>query len=287
MLAIYKKELRAYFTSIIGYVFIAFFLMIIGIFFYLQNLFSKTPNFEFTLSGTTFIFVLLIPLITMRLMAEENRQKTDQLLFTSPLTASSIVLGKFLAVFTVYGSVMAVTSFYPMIMKQYGYVPMASAYASILGFLILGGTYLAIGLFISSLTESQVVAAVIAFFVFLITLLMDMIAPILPVDHKISFIFCLAAVLLISLVLYLMMHNLFVSLCIGLIGEVVLVTLFIVNKVIFDGFIGKIMKWLSLISRYNSFQYGVLDLADIIYYFSIILLFLFLTVQVIKKKRWS
>ncbi len=287
MLAIYKKELRTYFTSIIGYVFIAFFLMIIGIFFYLQNLYSRRPNFEFTLSGITFIFILLIPLITMRLMAEENRQKTDQLLFTSPLTAGSIVLGKYLAVFTVYGSVMAVTSFYPIIMKQYGYVPMASAYASILGFLILGGTYLAIGLFISSLTESQVVAAVIAFFTFLITMLMDIIAPILPVDHKISFIVCLAAILLISFILYLMMHNLFVSISIGIIGEAALVMLFFMNKVMFDGLIGKIMKWLSLISRYDSFQYGIFDLADMIYYFSIIILFLFLTVQVIKKKRWS
>lgn len=287
MLAIYKKELRAYFTSIIGYVFIAFFLMIIGIFFYLQNLYSKSPNFEFTLSGITFIFVLLIPLITMRLMAEENRQKTDQLLFTSPLTASAIVLGKYLAVFTVYGSVMAVTSFYPMIMKQYGYVPMASAYASILGFLILGGTYLAIGLFISSMTESQVVAAVIAFFAFLITLLMDIIAPILPVDNKISFIICVATVIVIALILYLMMHNLFVSVCIGLVGEAALVILFIVNRVVFDGLIGKILRWISLISRYDSFQLGVFDLSDMIYYLSIIFFFLFLTVQVIKKKRWS
>ena len=287
MLAIYKKELRTYFTSIIGYVFIAFFLMIIGIFFYLQNLYSRQPNFEYTLSGITFIFILLIPLITMRLMAEENRQKTDQLLFTSPLTASSIVLGKYLAVFTVYGFVMAVTSLYPMIMKQYGYVPMASAYSSILGFLILGGTYLAIGLFISALTESQVVAAVIAFFVFLITLLMDMIAPILPVDNKLSFIVSMAAVLVICLILYQMMHNSFVSVVIGLVGETALVILFLVNRVVFDGLIGKVMKWLSLISRYDSFQYGIFDLADIIYYISIIFLFLFLTVQVIKKKRWS
>ncbi len=287
MLAIYKKELRAYFTSIIGYVFIAFFLMIIGIYFYLQNLFSRSPSFEYTLSGTTFIFVLLIPLITMRLMAEENRQKTDQLLFTSPLTASAIVLGKYLAVFTVYGSVMAVTSFYPMIMKQYGYVSMGSAYASILGFLILGGTYLAIGLFISSMTDSQVVAAVIAFFAFLITLLMDIIAPILPVDNRISFVVCLVMVIVVALILYLMMHSLFVSICIGLIGEAAMVILFLTNRVVFDGLVGKILKWLSLISRYDSFRLGVFDLADIIYYFSIIFFFLFLTVQVIKKKRWS
>ncbi len=287
MLAIYKKELRAYFTSIIGYVFIAFFLMIIGIFFYLQNLFSRQPSFEYTLAGITFIFILLIPLITMRLMAEENRQKTDQLLFTSPLTASSIVFGKFLAVFTVYGTVMAVTSFYPLIMKQYGYVPMAPAYASILGFLVLGGAYLAMGLFISSLTESQVVAAVISFFVFLITVMMDTIASIIPVDNKVSFIICLVGVVVLGLILYLMMHNVLISLGFGLIGEAILVALFFMNKGSFDGLVAKILKWLSLTSRYESFQLGVFDLADMIYYFSIIFLFLFLTIQVIKKKRWS
>jgi ABC-2 type transport system permease protein len=287
MLAIYKKELRAYFTSMIGYVFIAFFLMIIGIFFYLQNLFSRQPSFEYTLAAITFIFILLIPLVTMRLMAEENRQKTDQLLFTSPLTASSIVIGKFLAVFTVYGSVMVVTCFYPIIMKKYGYVPMAPAYASILGFLILGGTYLAIGLFISSLTESQVVAAVISFFAFLITVMMDTIASIIPVDNKVSFIVCLVGIIVIGLILYLMMRNIIVSAGISLVGEAILITFYVTNKASFDGLVGKMLKWLSLTARYDSFQLGIFDLADIIYYLSIIVLFLFLTIQVIRKKRWS
>src|SRR5690606_17411298 len=101
MLAIYKKELRSYFTSMIGFVFIAFFLVIIGIYFTIYNLLMGYANFEYTLSGITFIFVLLVPLLTMRLMAEENKQKTDQLLLTSPLSAFSIVMGKFLAVFSI------------------------------------------------------------------------------------------------------------------------------------------------------------------------------------------
>ncbi len=287
MLAIYKKELRAYFTSMIGYVFIAFFLFVIGIYFYLQNLYSLYANFEYTLSAVTFIFVLLVPIITMRLMAEENRQKTDQLLYTSPLSAGSIVAGKFLAVFTVFAAVMAVTCFYPLILKQYGNVPMAPAYGSIYGFVILGATYLAIGLFVSSMTESQVVAAVVAFFVFLITLIMDFVAPIIPADNRTSFIICMVAVLVLCVILYLMMHNLTLTVGIGSIAGGVLIVLYLTKPILFDGLVTRVLEWISVLARYDSFYYGILDFADTIYYLSIVFLFLFLTTQVIKKKRWS
>lgn len=287
MLAIYKKELRSYFTSMIGYVFIAFFLVIIGLYFYIRHLFAGYANFEYTLSDITFIFVLLVPLLTMRLMAEENKQKTDQLLYTSPLTAGSIVMGKFLAVFTIFNIVMLVVCTYPWIIKQYGNVPMTSAYASIVGFSLLGGAYLAMGLYISSLTESQVVAAVISFIAFLFTALMDGIANIFPADNKTAFLVFSAIILIICLILYLMMHNLILSIGVGVIGELALTTLYFIKPTLFDGLITKVFGWLSVISRYNSFFYGVMDLADIIYYISIIFLFLFLTTQVIKKKRWS
>ena len=159
MLAIYKKELRSYFTSMIGYVFIALFLAIIGFFFYMNNLLTGAANFEYTIANVSFVFVLLVPLLTMRIIAEENRQKTEQLLLTSPVTAGDIIMGKFLAIFTILFIVIAVISTYPLIMSRYGQVPYASSYASIIGFLLLGGAYLAMGLFLSSLTDSQVVAA--------------------------------------------------------------------------------------------------------------------------------
>jgi ABC-2 type transport system permease protein len=119
MLAIYKKELRSYFNSMIGYVFMSFFLVIIGIYFFAYNLYYANGQFEGTLSSITFIFVLLVPLLTMRLMAEENKQKTDQLLFTSPVTATSIVVGKLLSVFTIFALVMLITCLYPLILSIY------------------------------------------------------------------------------------------------------------------------------------------------------------------------
>lgn len=287
MLAIYKKELRSYFTSMIGYVFIAVFLVIIGVFFFLNNLLSRVANFEYTIANVSFIFVLLVPLLTMRLMAEENKQKTDQLLLTSPVTARDIVMGKFLAVFTILLMVIAVISTYPLIMSLYGEVPYAASYSSVIGFVLLGGAYLALGLFLSSLTDSQVVAAVITFITFFFTLFMDGIAGTLSTTHRTAFMFFAILILLICLLLWTMMRNITVALGVAIIGEGILVTTYMNNPTLFDGAIVKVFSWLSATSRFNNFYMGILDLSDIIFYLSIIFVFLFLTTQVIKKKRWS
>lgn len=287
MLAIYKKELRSYFSSMIGYVFIALFLVIIGIYFYLNNLLTGTANFEYTVANFSFIFVLLVPLLTMRLMAEENKQKTDQLLLTSPITAGDIVIGKFLAVFSILFMVIAVISTYPLIMMKYGSVPLASSYASIIGFLILGGAYIAMGLFLSSMTESQVVAAVITFIVFFFTLFMEGIAGSISTNHRTAFIFFIVLLLIVCLILWTMMHNLTISLGAGIIGTVILTAIYMYRPNLYDGSIVKVFSWLSATARFNNFYMGILDLADIIYYLSIIFIFLFLSIQVIKKKRWS
>lgn len=287
MLAIYKKELRTYFTSMVGYVFIAFFLVIIGIYFYLFNLYSGLANFERTMDAVTFVFVLLAPLLTMRLMAEENKQKTDQLLLTSPVTAGAIVMGKFLAVFTIFASVMAIVCTYPLIMKQYGTVPLASAYSSILGFTVLGGAYLAIGFFLSSLTDSQAVAAVVTFIVFLFTVFMEGIAGIFPADNKTAYIVFTVILIILCVILYMMMHNMTLSVSIGLIAELALTAVYLTKPELFDGLVIKVFGWISVISRFSPFYFGILDLTSVVYYISIVFLFLFLTTQVIRKKRWS
>ncbi len=287
MKAIYKKELRSYFTSMIGYVYMAILLVIVGIYFFIQNLLSGYADFEYTLSGVIFLTVLLTPILTMRIMAEESKQKTDQLLYTSPLTAAQIVLGKFFAVFTVFLCVVAIMCFYPLIMRLYGEIPFAPAYAGIFGYTLLGGTYLAIGLFISSLTESQVVAAVVSFITFLFTALMNGIANAFPADSKTAYIVFTVIVLIICLVLYLLMHNLTLTVGIGFVLEIALTAVYMLKPTWFDGAVVKVFDWISVTSRYDQFSNGIFNLSSIIYYLSIIFLFLFLTTQVIKKKRWS
>lgn len=287
MLSIYKKELRTYFTSMIGYVFIALFLAIIGIHFYIYNLYNRVANFEHTVAQVSFIFVLLVPLLTMRLIAEENRQKTDQLLLTSPVKARDIIMGKYLAVFTIMGIVIAIISCYPLIMTLYGDVPFASSYASLIGFTLLGGAYIAMGLFLSSLTDSQVVAAVITFIVFFTTLFMEGMAKSLSTNNKTAFIFFIVIIALICLVLWIMMRNLPVCIGAGIIGLGILTAIYVFEPTILDGSIVRFFGWLSVTVRFNNFYMGIFDLADIIYYLSITFIFLFLSVQSIKKKRWS
>lgn len=287
MLAVYKKELRSYFTSMIGYVFIAFSLIIIGISFYRQNLTSGIANFEYTITDVTIVFILLVPILTMRLMAEERKQKTDQLLLTVPLKPSDIVIGKFLAVFTILLIVMGIVSFYPLIINIYGDVPFAAAYSSIFGFCLLGASYLAIGMFISSLTDSQVVAAVVTLVTFIVTGLIDGIALVIPSDGKTAYIFFTLIIIAIGLILYRMMNNLTVAIGVGVIAEIGLTIAYVTRPLAFDGSIVKVFSWLSVLSRFNNFRLGILDIADLIYYLSIVFIFLFLTTQVVKKRRWS
>jgi len=287
MLAIYKKELKAYFTSMTGYVFISFFLVIIGLYYVVYNMINKYANFEYVLSGVSFIFILLVPILTMRLMAEDKKQKTDQLLFTSPLPVSKIIVGKYLAVLTVFLIVMGVVCLYPLILLQFGSISLSVAYGSILGFSLLGAAYIAIGLFISALTDSQVVAAVVSFIVILLTALMDSLIGLFPTDNKTAWIIFSVILILICWIIYVMMHNLTVSLSFGVVCEMGLTVLYFLKPTIFDGLVVRVFDWFSVIARFNNFITGVLDLSSVIYYISIVFLFLFLTVQAIKKSRWS
>lgn len=287
MLAVYKKEIRSYFTSIIGYLFIAFFLALIGLYFYLQNMLNGYADFSYTLYSVSIFFVLLVPMLTMRIMAEENKQKTDQLLLTAPLTISKVVLGKYLAVCTVYGIVMAISCLCPLIMSNYGTVNFKICYSAILAFFLLGSAYLAIGMFISSTTESQAFAAVITFVVILVTVLASGIASILPTDNKTAWLVFAAIYLILTIITYVMMHNATLSFFIGCIGEIGIALLYLLKPTMFDGSVVKVFDWFSVTNRFNNFVYGVFDLAAIIYYLSLIGLFVFLTIQTIKKRRWS
>ena len=287
MLAIYKKELRSYFTSMVGYVYIAFFLVIVGIGYFYDNLINGYANFEYALSDITFIAILLTPILTMRLMAEENKQKTDQLLLTSPLNASSIVIGKLLAVITVFFAGMLVTCMYPLILTKFGTVPLASSYAAIFGFIMMISAYLSIGFYISSLTESQVVAAVTTFIVFLFTIFMDGLAKSLPTGGQTAFIVFSVILIAISVILYRMMHNVTLSVGTWLIVEVALTVAYVLKPTLFDGSVVGVFGWFSVITRYDQFRLQIFDITGIIYYLSITVLFAFLTTQVIRKKRWS
>mgnify|MGYP002422413351 CR=1 FL=1 len=180
MTAIYKRELRSYFTSMVGYVFIAILIFFVGIYFMAYNLFGGYPSFGYVLLSCTIIFMVAVPILTMRSMAEDRRGKTDQLLLTSPVTLTGVVLGKYFAMVTVFLIPVALMAFCPLIIAMNGEARLLSDYAALFAFFLMGCVFLAIGMFLSSLTESQIIAAVSTFAVLLILYLWDDLTGFLP-----------------------------------------------------------------------------------------------------------
>lgn len=173
MWAIYKKEIGAFYRSMIGWLYTAFQILISGVFFVAFNLRGGIPEFGYVLGNTVMILLIAVPVLTMRTLAEEKRQRTDQLLFTSPVKVSSIVLGKFLAVLTVFAVPFSVLAFCPAILSLYGEVPLMQSYSCFLAFLVMGAACISIGVFISALTENQILAAVGTFAVLLLSYFMN------------------------------------------------------------------------------------------------------------------
>lgn len=296
MLAVYKKELRSYFTSMIGWVFIAIFLVLAGLYFMVSNLLNGLTNFSYVYQGIEFYFVvLLVPVLTMRIVAEENRQKTDQLLYTSPVSIGKIMIGKYFALLTLFGAAMLVVCTYPLILSGLvkkaatgvESVDFAIAYGSTLGFFLLGAAYIAIGMFISSLTESQVIAAVASGLIMIFTYLMTSIAQMLPQNHVFTFWFLAVLIVLLCIGLYFWIHNIWLSVILGVVAEGVLITLYFLFTAKFDALLGNVLGAISIIERYNNFLLGIFDVSALVYYLSVSFLFVFLTIQRIKKKRYN
>lgn len=288
MLAIYKKELRQYFNSMIGFVFLAFFLVIIGIYTWAYNLSSGLGNFEVTLGGISFMYVLLVPILTMRIVAEENRQKTDQLLYTAPVSLTKIIVGKYFAVLTLFSCAFIPICIYPLIIHMYGTdVRLAPAYSSIIGFYLLGAATIAIGLFISSLTESQVIASVVSFITLLLTFLLSNITGMLPTEAVSQCVMIAVLWLVICLVFYHMMNNVTVLVMMVVIGEAAIWIIYAVKSSLYESLLTNILNTLALSTRFDDFSLGILNYDAIVYYVSIAFLFVFLTIQMIKKKRFN
>ena len=287
MLAIYKRELKTYFQTPIGYVFMSLFLLISGILFVLGNVFEQNPSFSGFLSSIIFIFLLAVPVLTMRLMTDERRFRTDQLLLTSPVKITHIIMGKYLAAVTMFLFTIAVTAIYAITLSFHGEIDGWETLGSYIGFVLLGCSFISIGLFISSTTESQVVAAIVTFGALLISWIMDFIQQGIPTDPLTGFIFLVVAILGVCVWVYLSTKNLLIPLVLGILGVAAAMAVFFVNQPIYLGFIGKILDWLSLVRRYSSFPRGILNFGSVVYYVSVSAFFIFLSVRLIEKKRWS
>ena len=287
MTAIYQRELRSYFHGMTGSVFIAFLLLFAGIYTMFYNLSSGYPNFEYVLQAMTIIFLIAIPILTMWVIAEERRQKTDQLLYTLPVGMTRVVLGKYLAMVTVVAAPCAVMAFYPLLLSTFGTVSFTTACGALVGFLLLSAALTAIGLLISSLTENQAVAAGLCFGVILLLYFMSSLSSFVPSSAGASLGALLITVLVIAILVRVFTHSTPAAVITGLVGEGILFVTYLTASDSFAGLFGRVVDGLSVFARFNTFVEGMFDWTAVIYYLSIIAVALFLSVQSMEKRRWS
>lgn len=287
MLAVYKKELRSYLTSMVGYVFIAFVLFILGIYFTAYNLQYASPDFGVTLSSVTFLFLIITPVLTMRILAEEKKNKTDQLLLTAPVPVWKLVLGKYLSMVTIYLIPIAVVSLYPLIMGKYGTVSYAVSYTAVVGFFFLGCAQIAVGLFLSSVTESQIIAAVLTFGVLFCSFVMDGIKGFFSDTAFSSMLVLLILVILLAIVIYQMTKDTIFAVAAGVVLGAAVLLLYFIKSSLFAGLIQRVLDLFAIVNHFDNFVGGIFDVTGVIYMLSIICIFVFLTIQCIQKRRWS
>ncbi len=238
MLAIYKREMQSYFTSPIGYVFLASFLAINGFLFCFSTLLmGEGSHVADYFSFVMFVFIVLLPLLTMKSFSEERKARTEQLLLTAPIGLMSMVFAKFLAAFSMFAGAFIAGAFinFPLLYRYAAEAPnTAVLISSSVGILLMGAAFIAIGIFVSAITENQIVAAIGTAGIILFMLIVD-----------------------------------------------------VLNSFIDIYAVRVVLSWISVFSRYGNFGFGILDVASLLYYFSICFIFMFLTVRVYEKRRWS
>lgn len=287
MIAVWKHELKNYFHSLTAYIFGAFLLAFIGLGALRYNIQAAVSNFEFVLSYGCLIFVVIVPILTMRVIAEERRQKTDQLLYSLPITTVQVVLGKYLALLVVYAVPLCLISLYPLIFSQYGDVYLPTSYGSILAFLVLGAALIALGMFLSSLTDNQGFAAGIGIAIILFNYYSVSLSEYVSSTAFGSMVaICVLILALWGIIRYLTKNE---TLAYGVSFLLLAVTVvaYQMDAASFEGLLPKIMTQLSLFERFYVFVNGVFDMTAIVYYAAVIVFFLFLSVQSLEKRRYN
>ena len=287
MTAVLKHELKNYFHSLTAYVFGAGLLLAVGLGALHYNLQAAVSNFEFALSYFSIVLAVIVPILTMRVIAEERRQRTDQLLYALPITTTQVIVGKYLALLTVYLIPLCVIAVYPLIFSRFGDVYLLTSYGSILAFFLMGAALIALGVFISSLTDNQGFAAGIGIAVILLNYYSVSLS-----EYVSSTVFgsivalCVLVLALGAVIKYLTKNeNLAYAVCFVLIAAIAITALLDNTK--FEGLLPAVMTRLSLFDRFTGFVNGVFDMPSVVYYASVVVFFLFLSVQSLEKRRYN
>lgn len=287
MTAVFVHELKSYFHSLTAWVFAAFLLCFVGIGAMLYNIQAAVSNFEYVLSFGCLVFVVIVPVLTMRVLAEERRQKTDQLLYSLPISTTEVIIGKYAALLVLYLVPLVIISIYPLIFAQFGDVYLPTSYGSIFAFFLLGAALLAVGMFISSLTENQGLAAGVGIAVILFNYYSVSLSEYVSSSAIGSVIALIVISCAVGLVLKLLTGSGTLGYWVGFALCALCVVVYIVSPDTLEGLVPNIMSALSLFERFYVFVNGVFDLKGIAFYLSVTGFFLFLSVQSLEKRRYN
>ena len=290
MTAIFKKELRSYFRGMIGCLFVALFLVVIGLYVYAICFANSPPHYEYAYYNCSFIFLIAVPVLTMRSIAEERRQKTDQLLYSLPVSMTQVVLGKYFAMLCVFAVPVLVSCVYPFLVHLYdpsGYLSFSAVFVAAGAFFLLGSALIAIGMFMSSLTENQIVSAVISFIAILFVYLMGQLSQMLSGTSGVTAIVFAFLILLLSLLVFFVTKSKTAGWLVFFVLEVPIIVISFLKPTLLEGLLPKVFGVLSVYERFYSFADGLVDLKSALYFVTVAVLFLVFTVQSMEKRRWS
>ena len=287
MIAIFKREFKSYFINLSGYVFIGVLWLFSGIFSTVFNFMYQYSNYEFALGNLTTVLMLIVPILTMRSIAEDKRTKTDMLLYSLPLSATEVVLGKYFAMLAVWGVACLGMGLTPIVIGMFGTVNFTSAYGALLGFFLLGGALIAVCTFVSSLTENQLIAAIGGIASSLGLYLLGSLVGMLPASAIASLVCFIAVAAVLTAIVYYLTRNYIITGAVGVLTVAPIIIVYLVNSAIFESAFPKTVEYLALFDRYNNFLGGIFDVGAVVYYISFAVFFIFLTVQSFDKRRWS
>lgn len=287
MTAIFKREFKSCFTGMIGWVIAAVSLFFLGLYYTNRNLLYASSDFATVLYTMTMILLFLLPAISMRSFAEERKNKTDQLLLTSPVGIPSIVAGKYLAEVAVFALPLAAAVIMPLILTAFGTVSLVAAYSALLGYLLLGAACLAVGTWISALTENQILAYLATFGALLVAYLMNGIQTMFTTGNLLAFVVFMVIVLVAAILVGVSCKRLTAGLTVFCIGAAAVFILFLARPAWLLMAFNAVLDALALFEPFKDIVGGMFSVPAIVYYLSVIGLFLFMTGQALERRRWN
>lgn len=284
---IYDREFNSYFHSLYGYVFTAFVVLVAGIYVSGDCLRGGSANFAGVVGSMSFIYLIIIPILTMRVFAEERRQKTEQLLYALPVSIGEVVIGKYLALISVLAVPTVIMAFYPPILAFFGDVDLLGAYCALIGYYLCGCALCAVGMFLSSLADNQAVAAGMCFVAMLLLFFLSSLANLVSASASATLLAAAVLLALLGLLTYTLTRSKKAAIAIAGFLEALLLVSYLLFKDRFTGVFPAVMKKLSVFDRYYVFLDGIFDLTSLVYILSFIAIFLLLSTLSMEKRRWN